>query len=50
MKSTIYSQKLEEIAARGPIFSSPKYETQEKERPVVLFFGPYGTLMTAESR
>ena len=50
MKPTVYSQKLEKIAMRGPIFSSPKYETLEKERPVVLFFGPYGTVMTAESK
>ena len=45
-KSKTYTQKLEEIALRGPIFTSPKYETQKKERDVVLFFGPYGTLMS----
>ena len=46
-QSRIYSQKLEEIAARGPIFSSPKYESQKKERPVVLIAGPYGTVLVA---
>ena len=46
MKDTkLYSQKLQEIALRGPIFQSPKYETLETERDVVLFFGPYGTVM-----
>lgn len=44
-KSRAYSQKLEEIALRGPIFSSPKNESQKKETPVVLIFGPYGTLL-----
>ena len=46
MKDTkLYSQKLQEIALRGPIFQSPQYETLETERDVVLFFGPYGTVM-----
>ena len=46
MKNTeLYSQKLQEIALRGPIFQSPQYETLETERDVVLFFGPYGTVM-----
>jgi len=43
--SRVYSQKLEEIANKGPIFSSPENESKKIERPVVLYFGPYGTVL-----
>ena len=44
--SLVYSQKLEEIANKGPIFSSPEHESKKIERPVILYFGPYGTVLT----
>ena len=44
-KSFQYSQKLADIAKRGPVFANPKYESKNNEREPVYVFGPYNTLL-----